>query len=173
MEELDRYTRAGTSDKQVVLRSYLPAIAAHNLAFGTYLALLETPGSTASIATSGTNTPAKPKTLAEMLEQPYTLSFDRDSLERTLDLISKDTGIPIVILGGDLQLEGITKNQSFTLDEKQKPIGEILQTIMQKANPEGKLIYVFAKEGDKEVLHVTTRAAAAKRGDKLPPEFER
>jgi hypothetical protein len=172
LEELDRYTRAGTNDKQVVLRSYLPAIAAHNLAFGTQLALLESPGG-GMIAQASTAAPAQPKTLAEMLKQKYTLTFDRDSLERTLELISKDTGIPITILGGDLQLEGITKNQSFGLDEKDKPIFEILKTIMQKANPEGKLIYVIAKEGDKEVLHVTTRAAAAKRGDKIPPELEK
>jgi hypothetical protein len=171
LEELDRYTRVGTSDKQVVLRSYLPAVAAHNLAFGTKLALLESP-SGGMVAVANAPPAAAPTTLAEMLKQKYTLTFDRDSLERTLDLISKDTGVPITILGGDLQLEGITKNQSFGLDEKDKPIFEILKTIMQKANPDGKLIYVFGQEGDKEVLQVTTRAAAAKRGDKIPPELE-
>ena len=44
------------------------------------------------------------------------------------------------MLGTDMMADGITKNQSFTLDEKQKPVAEILQTIMQKANPDGKLI---------------------------------
>ena len=72
-----------------------------------------------------------------------------------------------------LQLEGITKNQSFGLDEKNKPADEILRNIMLKANPDGKLVYVVKSKqpGGEEVLLITTRAAAGKRGDTLPPEF--
>jgi hypothetical protein len=169
LEYVGEYTRAATSDKQAVLRMYLPSVAAHNLAFGTQLALVEVPG--AAVATAGP-TQSAPKPLAERLKEKYTLAFDRDSLERTLDALSKDTNIPITIMGKDLELEGITKNQSFGLDERGKPIGEILQVIMKKANPDGKLIYVIKKEGDKEVLVVTTRAAAANRGDTIPPEFK-
>lgn len=166
-------TRAGTntSDKQVVLRTALPAIAASNLAFGTHLALLEAGGGGGSVAATA-SMPAGPKTLADRLKQKYTLTFDRDSLERTLTLMSTETGVPITILGGDLQLEGITKNQSFGLDEKDKPIFEILKVIMQKANPAGNLIYVFQKIDGQETVVVTTRAAAAKRGDAIPPELK-
>ena len=69
-----------------------------------------------------------------------------------------------------MQLEGITKNQSFGLDEHDKTVEEILQKIMRLANPDGKLIYVIKPEkpGGPEMLFITTRAAAAKRGDKIP-----
>lgn len=167
-------TRAGTntSDKQVVLRTALPAIAASNLAFGTHLAMLEAGGGGGVPLATASSAPAGPQTLADRLKQKYTLTFDRDSLERTLALMSTETGIPITILGGDLQLEGITKNQSFGLDEKDKPIFEILKVIMQKANPAGKLIYVFQKIDGKDTVVITTRAGAAKRGDAIPPELK-
>ena len=44
---------------------------------------------------------------------------------------------------------------------------------MTKANPDGKLVYVIkpAQSGGPETLYITTRASAAKRGDKLPPEL--
>ena len=78
------------------------------------------------------------------------------------------------IEGKDLQLEGITKNQSFGLDERDKPADEILRKVMQLANPDGKLVYVLKplEPGGKDVVFITTRAAVAKRGDKLPPELE-
>ncbi len=44
---------------------------------------------------------------------------------------------------------------------------------MLKANPDGKLVYVVKPKelGGEEMLLITTRAAAAKRGDKLPTEL--
>jgi hypothetical protein len=89
-------------------------------------------------------------------------------------MLLNDAEIKYEIVGGDLQLEGITKNQSFGLDEKDKTVGEILRKIMLLANPDGKLVYVIkpAQPGGPETLFITTRAAAAKRGDKLPPELE-
>jgi hypothetical protein len=167
---IHNHTRAGTNKTQVVLRTALPSIAASNLAFGTHLAMLEDTG-IGSAAAAVPQTPAA-ATLADRLKQKYTLTFDRDSLDRTLALISQDTGIPIRIEGGDLQLEGITQNQSFGLDEKDKPVFEILKTIMKKANPDGKLIYVFQKRDGVETVVVTTRAAAAKRGDAIPAELK-
>ena len=88
-------------------------------------------------------------------------------------MLMDDVGIKYEIRGGDLQLEGITKNQSFGLDEKDKTAGEILRKIMTLANPDGKLVYVIksAQPGGPETLYITTRASAAKRGDKLPPEL--
>ena len=102
------------------------------------------------------------------------LSFDKDTLEKTMDLLAKEIDTEIVIVGSDLQLEGITKNQSFGLDEKDKTAGEILRKIMILANPDGKLVYVIkpAQPGGPETLFVTTRSSAAKRGEKLPPELE-
>jgi hypothetical protein len=82
--------------------------------------------------------------------------------------------VKVEILGSDLQLDGITKNQPIRdLDEKNQPAEEILRVIMRKANPDGKLVYVIRPRqmGGEEELLITTRAAAAKRGDKLPPEL--
>jgi hypothetical protein len=170
---INEHTRAGANGTQVVLRTVLPPMAASNLAFGTHLAMLESSAGGPAMPASPTTpqTPTMPQTLADRLKQNYTLTFDRDSLERTIDQISKDTGIPFRIEGSDLQLEGITKNQSFGLDEKDKPLFEILKTIMKKANPDGKLVYVFKNIDGQETVLITTRVAAAKRRDTIPSEL--
>ena len=80
--------------------------------------------------------------------------------------------MPIVIRGADLQLDGITKNQSFGLDERDKPADAILRTILARSNPDGKLVYVVRSKDGVESIEITTRAAAANRGDTLPPGFE-
>ncbi len=115
--------------------------------------------------------PKKPRSIAEALKTKTTLSFPRDTLEKSLQMLFEDVGIQYEILGGDLQLEGITKNQSFGLDEHDKTVEEILQKIMRLANPDGKLVYVIKPKtpGGPEMLFISTRAAVAKRGDKLPP----
>lgn len=166
---VDEYTRVGEEENQAILRCYLPLPAGHNLVMGTELALFERGGG----AGGGAKVAAKPSGPAEALKQKITLSFGRDTLEKTMEMISREIDTEIVIIGGDLQLEGITKNQSFGLDEKDKPAGEILRTVMMKANPDGKLVYVFKPKnpGEKDIIFVTTRAAVEKRGDKLPPEL--
>ena len=77
----------------------------------------------------------------------------------------------IEILGNDLKLEGITKNQSFGLDEKEKTADEIIRAILIKANPDGKLVYIFRGQGENESLVITTRASAGERGDTIPSVF--
>lgn len=173
LDVLHQFTRLGVEGKQIVLRAYLPAMAAHNLALGAHLALLENPGSGAPAAVASTQQ-AKPQTVAERLKKKTTLSFPRNTLEQSLKLLGDDLGVEIIILGNDLRDEGITKNQSFSLDEKDQPADEILRKIMKLANPDGKLVYaVKPKDGSGEdVLYVTTRAAAKKRGDKLPPALD-
>lgn len=174
LEVLDRYTRLGFEGKQIVLRAYLPEIAAHNLALGAHLALLENPGGPGS-PTQTAAQPTKAETIADKLKKTFTLNVPNNPLDMTLEQLGNDLGIEIIIVGPDLQQEGITKNQRLSFDERDKPVSEILQKIMLQANKEGKLVYVIKpKEGtDKEVLYITTRAAAKKRGDKLPPELEK
>ena len=127
-------------------------------------------GGPAAVATGG---PAKAQTIADLLKKKTTLTFPRDTLERSLQLLFDDLGVKYEILGSDLQLEGITKNQSFGLNETDKPAGEILRKIMLLANADGKLIYVIKPKapGGPDMLFITTRASAAKRGDKIPPEL--
>ncbi len=165
-------TRNDVEDDQPILRCYLPLLAAPNLLMATDLALSERPGQTA--APAGGDSPKTPQTVAERLKKKTTLSFPRDTLEKALQLLFDDVGVKYQILGADMQLEGITKNQSFGLDERDKPADEILRKIMLLANPDGKLVYVVksAPAGGPEMVFITTRAAAAKRGDKLPPELQ-
>ena len=172
MRLMTEYTRSGVEDDQPVLRCYLPAVAGPNLLMGTELALAEQPVQ-GGCRRCGDG-PKTPQTIAELLKKKTTLTFPRDTLEKSLQLLLDDVGIKYEILGSDLQLEGITKNQSFGLDEQDKTVEEILRKIMHLANPDGKLVYVIKPKapGGPEMLFITTRAAVAKRGDKLPPGLD-
>jgi hypothetical protein len=164
--------RVGEENGNSLLRCYLPGPAGHNLVMATELALNERPGTVATVAAK-VEKPKAPLTAAEAIKQKITLSFPRDTLEKCMEYFGKEIGTEVVILGADLQLDGITKNQSFGLDERDQPADEILRKVMKLANPDGKLIYVIKpkKEGEKDIIFITTRAAAEKRGDKLPVEL--
>ena len=181
VEQVERFTRVGFDGRQVVLRMVLPAVATHNLALGAHLALLENhrdgqAGTAVAGPTSPMPTAAVAATVRERLKQRISLVFPANTLEKAVQLVSEDLGIPIVILGADLQLEGITKNQTLRdFDERDQPAGEILRKIMLRANTDGKLVYVVkTKEGGTdESIVITTRAAAAGRGDLLPEELKK
>lgn len=169
-----KFVRVGTGDKQVVLRAIQPAMAAHNLALGAYLCTLENPrvASAGSVAAApGAAAPTGPLTAAKRLDKVTSLTFVRDTLEKSVALLADDIGCPIRLEGGDLQLEGITKNQSFGLDEKDKPARDILLKIMMQANPDGKLVYVFRTTDGVETIHITTRKKVAETKEQLPPEL--
>jgi serine/threonine protein kinase len=174
---VEEQLRVGAEDDQVVINCYLPAVAAHNLVLAAELAISQPAGADAAPAVSTTPAASVPPpggsaSIAEKLRQTVSLSFERETLERAIQLLSAETGVPMEILGGDLQVEGITKNQSFKLQETDKPAAEILRKIMLLANPDGKLVYVVKQRppGGEDALFITTRSAAQKRGDRLPPE---
>ena len=100
-----------------------------------------------------------------------TLVFARDTLEKSVQMVAEEAGVPIEINGRDLELEGITKNQSFGLAERDTTADAVLRTILAKSNADGKLVYVVRSQDGAETIEITTRAAAAKRGDTLPPGF--
>ena len=162
--------RWGVEDGLAVLNAHLPREAAHNLALASELALAQKPG-TAAVA-KGAAQPQQPQSLEAKLAQNASLVFTRDTLEKSIEMLSAETDIPMEILGADLQLEGITKNQSFGLDQQDQPVAAILRTLLSKANPDDKLVYVIRGEGAEASLAITTRAAAAKRGEALPAGFE-
>lgn len=176
LDVLTRFTRVGVEGKQIVLRAYLPSLAAHNLALGAHLALLENPGAGGAVAPGPSPVPvAKKQSLADKLKKRTSLTFPNNALEKSVQLLADDIGFEFVILGNDLREEGITKNQSLKdFDEQDKPADEILRKIMIKADPAGRLVYVIKPNegGGEEVVYITTRGAAKKRGDKLPPELE-
>ena len=162
--------RWGVEDGLAVLNAHLPREAAHNLALASELALAQKPGTVA--VAKDVAQPQQPQSLEAKLAQNVSLVFARDTLEKSIEMLSAETDIPMEILGADLQLEGITKNQSFGLDQQDQPVAAILRTILGKANPDGKLVYVIRGEGAEASLAITTRAAAAKRGEALPAGFE-
>jgi len=166
------FSRQGVEDRQSVLRCYLPLAAAHNLLLGAELALSQ-PSSGANPAEADVKTPdaASPPAARSALQKPISLSFPRDTLERAIELVSQEMGVKIVILGADLRRDGITKNQSFEIDERQQPAGEILRKILARSSPDGKLVYVIrSTEGGGEVISITTRTAALARGEAIGEE---
>jgi len=158
--------RAGAEQGGVVLNAVLPRHAAHNIALAGELALAQSP---AAVAAPAAASASEPTDALGKLKKKMTLTFAKDTLEKTIQMISDETGVPMEIVGPDLQLEGITKNQSFGLDEQDKTAEQILNVVMQKANPDGKLVYVVTKQDGMEAILITTRAAAQKRGDTLAP----
>ncbi len=172
----DRYARYGLDGRQAVARWYLPPAAAHNLVFAAELFLQRDlmAGGEPTLSAQGSADSIEAKLLRNV-----SLVFAQETLEYSLELLSDDLGVPIRILGGDLQLEGITKNQSFGIDLRDQPAGEVLVEILRLANPDKtatspvdprqKLVYAV-RDTPGEIV-VTTRQAAAKRGETLPAVF--
>jgi hypothetical protein len=177
LRELARYTRSGEEDKLAVVRCYLPATAGHNLLMASELMLAQP-----LLAPSSGEAPTVPAK-EQGLGRVTSLSFAKESLERAVELLADDIKVPIVIQGADLQLDGITKNQTLDLDLRDQPARQILLQILLRANPDRtatgpsdprqKLVYVTetAEDGALRRIIVTTRTASEKRGDALPDEF--
>ncbi len=164
--------RVAAEGKGVVVNCHLPEHAGHNLALAAELALEQSP---LQAAVAGAPGPAAgaPQSVGERLKKKISLVFIRDTLEKSIQMISDEIGVPIEILGKDLELEGITKNQSFGLSEQDQTADAILRTILARSNIDGKLVYVIRNRDGMESIEITTRAAAAKRGDTLPAGFEK
>jgi hypothetical protein len=145
--------------------------------------LLTQPRIEAAAASGGAHGADQPLTIEERLERNTSLVFRKETLERALAMLAEDLAIEIAINGADLQLEGITKNQSLGLEIRDRPAREILLEILLRANPdrtaEGpadakqKLIYVVEAEDSPASgrIIVTTRAAAERRGLNVPAVF--
>lgn len=161
--------RSGVEGKGVVVNCHLPQHAGHNLALASELALGQTPGAGATVVTAAPA--AATQSAVERLTKRISLTFQRDTLEKSIQMLAEEIGLPIEILGRDLELEGITKNQSFGLDEQDQPAEAILGAILARSNPDGKLVYVVRRRDGAESIEITTRAAAEKRGDDLPAMF--
>jgi serine/threonine protein kinase len=167
------YTRSGVDDRQVVLSTVLPVAAAHNLILGADLTLLESVAGSASSLAADPPASTPLRSVSEALQQKITLSFPRESLESAVALVAREIDVPIAILGADLQLEGITRNQSVNnFDERDQPAAAVLRKLLLLANPEGKLVYQIKPDNSgRESVQISTRAAVTKRGEPLPQGF--
>jgi hypothetical protein len=91
----------------------------------------------------------------------------------------------IKIIGGDLEIDGITRNQTIRdFKQENQTVADILTALVRKANPittvkdpseaDQKLVWVIASDPDspgKQIVLITTRAAAAAKKYKLPAPF--
>jgi serine/threonine protein kinase len=171
LREARNFTRSGVESRELVMSTYLPGVAAHNLLLGAELALAEHLPQTAPLATSPA--PSKTVSATEALARKVTLSFPRDTLEGALGILAREIDLPIVIQGNDLQLEGITRNQSLNnFEARGEPAAEILRKLLKLANPDGKLVYqVKTDTGGQATVLVTTRAAVNRRGEQPADGF--
>lgn len=184
--EFHRNMRVGVEGDEAVFNCYLPSEAAHNLVLGTELAMATAPGAAPTVAAAGNGDAYKgPKTLDEAIAtlKMSEFSFDSLSLEfaiRDLQAMAQDVtkGAPfpmeLVIIGKDLELDGITRNQTIR-DFKvvDAPLGDILTALVTKAHP--KLIWAVGPHPDDEkktVVILTTRTQAAKKNYKVPEVFK-
>jgi len=172
---VERQLRVGIEHRDLIIaNSYLPQFAGHNIAAAAFVLLeqmaADPEGGTPASAAAASVAP--PQTLAQRLQRPVDIAFARDTLETAIQLLAEESGIPMEIAGGDLELEGITKNQSFGLEQRGVPAERVLLTILQKSDGgAGKLVYVVRQAEGQEQLVVTTRKAAEKRGEALPAVF--
>lgn len=199
-------TRIGVEEDTATINARLPGPAAHNLAFGTEMVLMSSPGAaavtavaakpaaTASAGAAGLQ-PAKMTIDDVLAKYKTTMAFEAQSLELALLDIAKDVneslkGLPfefkIKIMGEDLRLDGITRNQTVRdFNQRDKAIGEILTAMVMKANPvttvkapsekDQKLLWVVEKDPEdpsKQVVLITTRQISEQKKYKLPPAFE-
>ena len=156
----------------VVANTYLPQFAGHNLALAAVLFLEQLASSPVEKPVGDGGKAVASLTLAERLQRPVTIEFSRDTLEVAVQMLADESEIPMTIAGNDLQLEGITMNQSFGLTARGDPAEEVLLTILKKSdNSSGKLVFVVREDGGRKVIVVTTKTAANKRGESLPAVF--
>ncbi len=188
-----RNLRWNVEHGDVVANCWLPPMAAHNLIAASELVVTFSAGTTGSTEIQA---PAGPQTLAELLNEKRDLKVaNPPDLNLLMADIESDVNedyrrLPfqfrIRLMGSHLEEDGITKNQRpGELDIQQKPLGEILTSIMIGANPSKdisgshdpncKLIWVIAEDPDepgKQAVLITTRRAAAKNAYVLPDDFK-
>jgi hypothetical protein len=191
--QLQQQIRIAVEQDQVIVNSVLPGSAGHNLVLGGELLVSTTPGAAAP-AVVAVQAPAGPKSIEEALQTRSTYSFDSQSLEFAMRDLAEEVqgnlkGAPfefaIKILGDDLKIDGITRNQSIRdFKQENQPVADILTALVRKANPvttvknpsepDQKLVWVVGPDPDspgREIILITTRAAAAAKKYKLPAPF--
>ncbi|QDS92300.1 Serine/threonine-protein kinase PknB [Roseimaritima multifibrata] len=191
LRAIDRYARYGVAEDAATANLYLPSEAAPNILLASMLAANTLPGKAAAIAATPMAT--KAMSIEELLEMPISVSFDQESLEFAGQAVIDEvkgkappgtTIPPYVLLGGDLQKEGITQNQQIRdFKIKDQPLRKVLTLLVMQANidksvtdasqPQQLLVWVIGdnpnKPGEKAIL-ISTRAGAEGKYE-LPAEF--
>ncbi len=186
--------RHGVEDGVAKANLYLPAEAAPNLILAVWLA--SQPGATQmeSGATVSTGESSPPLTEDQYLGREIRLSFAQEPIEVALQLVADEAndslpaGTPPMRfeLDGDaFELAGITRNQQLSdFSHSGSSVRDVLTDIARRGNPvttvtdtreeDQQLIWVVRPDPNssgRTMISLTTRTAAAKRGDTLPSEF--
>lgn len=193
VRDLHSNMRVGVENEQAIVNSLLPGNAAHNLVLGGELLVSSAPGTATAVA-AAEPAQAGPKTIEESLQLKTTYAFAQQSLEFAMRDLAADVRdqaknapfqFEIKIIGADLEKDGITRNQSVRdFDQKDQTIADILTALVRKANPittvkdpseaDQKLLWVVGPDPDspnKQIILITTRAAAATKKYTLPAPF--
>ncbi|WP_131282478.1 hypothetical protein [Blastopirellula marina] len=189
LEFAHKFARTGEDGKQAIINIALPSYAAPNLLAATELTISASSGGSAAappttVAGGGSG---GPQTIEDKLKKKISLAFPQNSLDFAMRDFGDEVGVPVKLVGGDLQLDGITQNQQIRqFNMMDKPAEEVLIALLMKANPittvkspdeaDQKLVYVIGPDpekpdGDKVIL-ITTRAVSTKKGIPLPTPFQ-
>ena len=191
MRFLVDHTRDGLADSTVVANAYLPSQGAAQLSLATLLAMNAPRGPAVGAAKPVEN--AEQLTVSQMLDRKMSVSFDQESLEFAVNTIVEEfqrslpQGAvlpPVKIIGGDLQLMGITQNQQIRdFAKTDVPLRQVLTDLVVGANPDKTatgptdpkqaLLWVVVEDGDidgQTQILITTRSAAEGKYE-IPAEF--
>jgi eukaryotic-like serine/threonine-protein kinase len=192
--QLDEQMRIGVENEQAIVNSVLPPSAGHNLFLGGELLVSTAPGQAIVLAATAAPTAAAPKTIADALQLKTSYNFDQQSLEFAMRDLAEDVKgnlknapfeFGIKILGDDLKLDGITRNQSIRdFKQENQTVADILTALVRKANPvttvkdpsekDQKLVWVIGPDPEnpgKQIVLITTRTAATTKKYTLPALF--
>jgi serine/threonine protein kinase len=195
MRALQTATRTGIIDGNATANFYLPSNAAPNILLASLLAS-NTPAGSSSVAVASNNSTSAPslKTVDELLATKMRISFAQESLEMASRTVqdqfnaSAPTGslpLRVVLIGSDLQLEGITQNQQIRkFEHPDSTLQTVLDDLVRRANPDQtatelyqdaqKLLWVVGADPDdptKPAVIITVRSQAMKKKLPLPPQF--
>ena len=180
-------TRSMLIDRDVIFNTYLPPMALPQLTLATLLAS----NTNTTTAAGGNVAKIEKLTLEQMLDRPMSITFGQESLQFAVDNIMsefnddlpKGNQLPLVeIVGGDLQLNGITQNQQIRDFKKTDvPLRTVLTDLVLGANPDKtatgpddpkqSLVWVVFGEGSETKILITTRDASKEKYE-LPREFK-
>ena len=188
-EELRRQSRFGVEQDRSVFNFVLPPEAAHNFALALELSL--NGGSTPAVVKAEPTKP-QPKTMEDVLQTKLSVDIPQTSLEFAMRELSATVSeqtklnVEIKIIGGDLQKDGITRNQQIrNFKAEDESVAEVLTNLVMQANPvttvqsasekDQKLVWVESQDAESAnrlVIMITTRNAAEAKGLQLPPAFQ-
>lgn len=81
------------------------------------------------------------------LDGKVALSFQRTTTEKALKTLSHQSGVKIEINVGELTKQGITKNETFTIEVKKTSTRDALLKILRSGDDKGRLTYYINDEG--------------------------